>query len=209
MVGGLELNRSTNIEGGKMFQKPIFTRRRTVLGVALAGAAAVVVVPGSAQNATAEAGTPIYGTCTGQKQGVIQGSATARGHERQIAITNLDYGVSVPRDAASGLPTGRRQYKPVSIVKRTDASSIPFANALSENENLTSCTFHFFKTDAAGRTVEYQRMVLTNASLSDHTFSGVQVGSDTETWKFIFQTITVTDLTNNKVFTDDWEQPVS
>jgi type VI protein secretion system component Hcp len=42
-----------------------------------------------------------------------------------------------PRDAASGLPTGKRQHKPISITKELDKSTPLLMQALCTNENVT------------------------------------------------------------------------
>src|SRR6476660_8769187 len=74
------------------------------------------------------AGDPVFtGTiaATGQKQGVFQGS-----NGPTIPINAIGHEIISPRDAASGLPTGKRQHKPFVITKQIDKSTPLFLNAL-------------------------------------------------------------------------------
>ncbi|OGJ56077.1 hypothetical protein A2706_02010 [Candidatus Peribacteria bacterium RIFCSPHIGHO2_01_FULL_51_35] len=45
------------------------------------------------------------------------------GIDGEITIESFSWGIVSPRDAASGLPTGRRQYEPLIIRKRIDKAS--------------------------------------------------------------------------------------
>ncbi|MEP6749524.1 MAG: type VI secretion system tube protein Hcp, partial [Bacteroidota bacterium] len=44
----------------------------------------------------------------GQRQGVISGSVTQKGHEGNIEVIAATHEILSPRDAISGLPTGKR-----------------------------------------------------------------------------------------------------
>src|SRR4051794_32641328 len=68
----------------------------------------------AAAPATQDAGR-VYVKVTGQRQGEIAGDATARGHERWLAGTAFEYELTVPREAATGLATGRRRHSPVTV----------------------------------------------------------------------------------------------
>ena len=64
-----------------------------------------------------------YLTLKGQKQGDIKGSTTQKGREGTIMVIAQSHEIVSPRDAASGLPTGKRQHKPMVITKEVDKSS--------------------------------------------------------------------------------------
>ena len=53
----------------------------------------------------------------------IEGGITTPGSEGQISVVSLGHAIVTPRDAASGLPTGRRQHSPMTIVKHYDKAS--------------------------------------------------------------------------------------
>ena len=54
-----------------------------------------------------------YLTLKGQKQGAINGPVTQKGRENSIAVHAFGNEIDSPRDAATGLPTGKRIHKPV------------------------------------------------------------------------------------------------
>ncbi|MGB5485766.1 MAG: type VI secretion system tube protein TssD, partial [Lysobacterales bacterium] len=64
-----------------------------------------------------------YLNLTGETQGKINGSVTRAGREDSIKVIAVNHEVASPRDAASGLPTGKRQHKPFTITKEVDESS--------------------------------------------------------------------------------------
>ena len=71
-------------------------------------------------SAPAEAALNSYLTLEGQTQGQIQGDVTQPGREGTITIYGFSHEVISPRDAASGMPTGKRQHKPVSTTACDD-----------------------------------------------------------------------------------------
>jgi len=127
-------------------------------------------------------------TVTGQKQGAFS--------QTPIAVTAVSHEIVSPRDPASGLPTGKRQHKPITITKEVDASSPLFLNALVENENLPTVVI----TLTSGGSTE--TITLTNASISQYDLHG-----SNETWQFTYQKIEWT--VGNTVAQDDWEAPTS
>src|ERR1043165_4020450 len=86
-----------------------------------------------------------YLTLKGQKQGNINGSVTQKGHENQIMVIAVSHEVVSPRDAASGLPTGKRQHKPLVITKEIDKATPLLYKALVTNETLTSFVLNFYQ----------------------------------------------------------------
>ena len=78
---------------------------------------------------------------------VTSGSSRSRdrskGQFQDGSSTSIDFsafteGVVSPRDPASGLPTGKRSHKPLTITKQIDAASPLLYNACVTNENLTA-----------------------------------------------------------------------
>jgi type VI secretion system secreted protein Hcp len=84
-----------------------------------------------------------YLTIKGAVQGQIKGSVTQKGREGQIAVYAYHHEVISPRDSASGLPTGKRQHKPLSITKEIDKSTPLLLRVLVTNEVLTEVVLHF------------------------------------------------------------------
>ncbi len=113
-----------------------------------------------------------YLKLTGQKQGDIKGGVTQKGREGKIMVFAVNHEVLSPRDAASGLPTGKRMHRPFTITKELDKSTPLLFNALTNNENISSWELQFFtpqlkSTTGIGMEVNHYTVRLTNASISD------------------------------------------
>jgi type VI secretion system secreted protein Hcp len=127
---------------------------------------------------------------TGQKQGQIG----------PIDLTGMSHEIVSPRDAASGLPTGKRMHKPFVITKQLDKSTPILLSALTTNENLTSVLIGLLRNGTQVATIK-----LTNANLSSYATHGL-----TETWELTYQKITWTWLGDGGVTAeDDWSAPVA
>jgi type VI secretion system secreted protein Hcp len=120
-------------------------------------------------------------TATGQKSGKFADG---------LAIIAVSHEIVSPRDAASGLPTGRRVHKPITIRMAWGSSSPLFVNALVTNENLTKVEIAF-----GGGTI-----TLTNANVSDYQLHG-----STVSLSFTYQKIEW--VAGTTVVEDDWETP--
>jgi type VI secretion system secreted protein Hcp len=136
-------------------------------------------------------------TATGQKQGAITGD----GPNGAMILIGLSHAIISPRDAASGLPTGKRMHKPFTITKELDKSTPKLLMALIQNENLTTTTFNFFRGKS---TTPYLTVKLTNANVA----SRVQTG-ETEEISFTYQKIEWTWVDGGVSASDDWEAPVA
>ena len=145
---------------------------------------------------------------TGAGQGEISGGSTQRGHEGWIEVVGLAHEIVSPRDAASGLPTGKRQHKPFVITKEIDKSTPLLFSALAHNENLTRILLEFFQTDpTTGKEVAYT-IELRNASIA-----GIQTEDEAheirEHVSFVYQKIIWTWVDGGITSEDDWETPVT
>jgi len=128
---------------------------------------------------------------TGAKQGAF--STTP------IALTGLSHEIISPRDPASGLPTGKRQHKPIVFTKQLDSTTPLLLNALVTNENLTSVLIGLLRNGQLVATIK-----LTNANIADYTDNG-----DTEHWSLTYQKIEWTWVDGGITASDDWEAPVA
>jgi type VI secretion system secreted protein Hcp len=107
-------------------------------------------------------------TLKGQKQGSINGSVTQKGRENSILVHSFNNEVISPRDASSGSATGKRQHKPLVVLKEIDKSSPLLWNALVNNETLVNWQLKFWAPAAGGTAAEQQiyTITLTNASIA-------------------------------------------
>jgi type VI secretion system secreted protein Hcp len=81
----------------------------------------------------------------------IQGEPTrvSLGRENSIECVAFSHEVYPEQDRTTGLPTGRRKYEPIRIVKRIDKSSPLLMKALCNNEVIEG-TFRFYRANPSG-----------------------------------------------------------
>ncbi|MFN2540115.1 MAG: type VI secretion system tube protein TssD [Mycobacteriales bacterium] len=208
---------------GVMASRRALLRGAGVVGgiAALAGVGSVAAKPQAAQaieghNVKYAPNTfDVAAKVVGSKQGAIAGGMTQKGLEGFIDVTYFQQKVTSPRDAASGLATGRRQYNPIVVRKHVDKASPKLELALINNEVLSSVQFRFFKSFADGTIAEFYRVDLTNAFLgsldlySPEAVAGSGTGAAPgllEELTLTFQSITWTYLDGGITAQDDWQQ---
>ena len=157
---------------------------------------------------------PIHMTLKGQTSGEIKGSCTQKGREGSILIFAFDHDILSPRDIASGLPTGKRQHKPVLVTKEVDKSSPLLYTVLCNNETLTEVVFKFWKPSPSGKEVQYYTIKLTNANIAARKtyFPNMLIAENTklphlEEVAFTYQKIEWTWEDGGITSEDDWEVP--
>jgi type VI secretion system secreted protein Hcp len=108
-----------------------------------------------------------YITIKGQKQGQFKGQPIPHKEgDKWIEVLAFQMGVKSPLDSASGLPSGKRQHKPITITKEWGAASPQIWQALCNNEILHSVEIQFTTGGGQGQEVVYQTIHLTNAQIS-------------------------------------------
>jgi type VI secretion system secreted protein Hcp len=161
-----------------------------------------------ANHASAAVGVTINMTVTGQKQGQFKGddSVLSKRKEGLITVVGFQFEIVSPRDAATGLPTGKRSFKPLVVTHVMGGSSPQFLTAVSNNENLKSVVINFFRMDRnTGEQVNYYRITLKDANVAQvrQYTSGAEVLEDDS---LTFRTIEEDDLIAKTTFLDTWEQ---
>jgi type VI secretion system secreted protein Hcp len=161
--------------------------------------------PGGAPG-TAQGVGRVFVKITAQRQGVIAGDSTARGHEGWLVATGFDYELKVPRDVATGQASGRRQHSPAALMLPWTPASPQIFSAAVSNEVLSSVILEFPGTRSDGVEVIVQRITLTDAGvasfrhLADPTVNSAAVDRISLT----FRQITIEDLLGGKSAHDDW-----
>ncbi len=160
-----------------------------------------------------------YLKLTGAKHGVIKGSVSQKGREESIMVIALSHDIVSPRDAASGLPTGKRQHKPLVITKELDKSSPLLYAMLCSNENITSFELKFWTPQirasaGVGTEVQHYTIKLTNANIANISFRmannkhpDLMKFAEYEEIAFTYQKIEWTWNDGGIMATDDWEAP--
>jgi len=107
-----------------------------------------------------------YLSLKGETIGDIKGSVTQAGREGSILVVAVDHEIVSPRDTASGLPTGKRQHSPITIIKEVDKSSPLLYTCLTNNETLAEWKLQFWQPSANGQEQQHYTIYLTNASIN-------------------------------------------
>ncbi len=147
----------------------------------------------------------------GQIQGNIKGSVTQAGREDSIMVIGFSHEVISPRDAASGMATGKRQHQPLIITKEIDKSSPLLMNALVNNENITEFTLRFWQPSRSGKELQFFTIQLLNATISDirqemlnNKYPENMQHKEREHISFVYQKIIWTYEDGGISASDDW-----
>ena len=153
----------------------------------------------------ADAALTAYLKLKGQKQGEIKGSVTQKGREGRIAVIAVSHEIVSPRDAASGLPTGKRQHKPFVFTKELDRSTPLLNGVLVTNENLPEATFTVYQRDIKGVDVLSYTVKLTNANIASIALKVDAEGKLVQEVALTYQKIEWTWVDGGITAMDDWE----
>ena len=118
-----------------------------------------------------------------------------------------------PRDAASGMATGKRLHKPFVITKELDKASPLLYSALTKNETFPEVELQFYRATpgATGMEAVFYTVKLTNASISTIRFvqpntqqTETRQLAEYEEISFTYQRIEWTINQGNVTAVDDW-----
>jgi type VI secretion system secreted protein Hcp len=161
-----------------------------------------------------------YITIEGSKQGLFKSSFDGRNEKgapaaRKHRIAGIKYlsETTSPRDAATGLASGKRIHKPITITKQWDAASPQLFQALVENETLKSVLFEFVKTNPNGTEEIYHTVTLKNAAVSNirsyldltDTSGDPYDAHELEDVSFVFEKIEIENREGKTAASDDWQ----
>jgi type VI secretion system secreted protein Hcp len=163
---------------------------------------------------------PAYIAIKGARQGQFKGETeVAERKDKWMEIAAFTMELDVTHDLATGQPSGKRQHKPVTIVKEWGAASPQILQACATNEVLTEVEIEFARANTSGTQIA-QTVKLTNASISaiarftgspdgaeDRATAGHSKANDMQEYERIsmtFQKIEVSDVAGKTTFADDW-----
>jgi type VI secretion system secreted protein Hcp len=152
-----------------------------------------------------------YMKLKGETQGEIKGSVTQAGREDSMMIIGFNHEVVAPRDAASGLPTGKRQHKPFTIIKELDKSTPLLQRAFLMGEMLDQVTLELSRS-AKGKPEPYLTITMEHVFISSHGMSSEPAPKGpqpvpTEQVSFTYDKIVWTYHEGGVEHTDTWRQP--
>jgi type VI secretion system secreted protein Hcp len=144
--------------------------------------------------------------------GEIQGESIQNGREGWHQIRAYSHEIISPRDAASGLPTGKRQHKPFTVVKLINRGSPLLLKSMVNSDKLTVEIALWGTSPQTGQEVMVFTYKLTGASivairpwmpnLADPATSNY---APAEEISFSYRTIEVTFVNGGITAQDDWE----
>jgi type VI secretion system secreted protein Hcp len=122
-------------------------------------------------------------------------SVTSMGRGDQIRLKRFDYQVETPRDEATGALTGKRQHKPIKLVKQVDKTSPLLFKALCNNEPVDRAEFRFFRRLSDKTEHHYQTIVIEKGYVASYRQVTTKNGMfDIVT--FVYRDITITYESN-------------
>jgi len=95
----------------------------------------------------------------------FKGSCDIAPHEGSMEIWGWDHKVDSPRDAASGLPTGKRRHHPFTLIKAVDSASPRLMQTLVDNINIKKWLLRVYRPSKTGAEEEYFNIELFDANI--------------------------------------------
>lgn len=141
-----------------------------------------------------------------QNQGDIKGDLTQTGREGSIKVISVNHEITSTIDATTGLPTGKKQHKPLVILKELDRSTINLYNSLLTSEMLLSVELKFWAQAQTGAEVNFFSTSLMNAKvvfISQITSQEINLTQHEEV-RLVYQKIEWKNLNTNTVTQGDW-----
>lgn len=160
------------------------------------------------------AAPPFVGVVLTSNGTPIQGSVTLPGSTGFIEGLGFDHEIVVERDAATGQATGRRQHKPIRIVKPIDKATPVLYKAMTENHVIAG-EFRFWRAvvtgGGGGSQQHYYTVAITGGRIAGirdwktntRDLSADRAG-DLEEVTITYTTITWTWVDGGITHTDTW-----
>jgi type VI secretion system secreted protein Hcp len=152
-----------------------------------------------------------YLSVNGKTQGDIKGDSSQGGDKKdKILVYSVDHEVEIPRDTHTGLPTGQRIHKPLTVVKHKDQASPKLFKACCTGEQAT-VTLDFYRVKADGTEEKYFTIKIDNGiivNVKEYTpltfIPENKPYHDMEEVSFTYSKITWTYNDGNIEYVDDW-----
>jgi type VI secretion system secreted protein Hcp len=138
-----------------------------------------------------------YMSFKGTKQGTIKGSSTKGNHKGGIEIQDFSFGLESPVDVHSGGASGKRQHKPVVIVREVDAASPLLYQAMCNNEVFKSASLSFVRpSNQSGKHGSITNLELINGMIVSITHAPNSGGKRLERIIMDYEKYTVNGLSD-------------
>lgn len=107
-----------------------------------------------------------YLRLVGRKTGEIKGSVREKGREGKIMVIAVSHDIASPRDAGSGLATGKRRHSPLVVTKEVDRSSPLLHQAMAANETFKEWVLQFWAPSITASETQHFTITLTDAAIA-------------------------------------------
>jgi type VI secretion system secreted protein Hcp len=136
----------------------------------------------------------------------LENKSDMKGMEKYTRILSFEYETISPRDAETGMASGKRLHKPIVIQKYTDLSTPLIMDALVTNKKLDKSEIILYgATSKDGKRTQQLKVALTNVFIvRDHVLASPEGSRAIEEVAMTFQKIEITDIPNSKTAADDW-----
>ena len=142
----------------------------------------------------------------------IEGEVRQKGREGWMEIFGFSHEINSPRDAASGLPTGKRQHMPFRVVIRQSQATPLLLQAQSRNQVIPEVKVLFFRpSGTTGLEQQYFTYTLKNARITSYrTWAPNKQDPAAAPYlpsselAFTYETITTTYVDGGIEHSDDW-----
>lgn len=144
----------------------------------------------------------------GSRQGDFTGETGK--NQTRIPVFGFNFGVNISRSSSTGQATGKRQYKPITVLKEWGVISPQLFQALITNEHLISVVIDELRTDPQGKEEIYMQIRLTNAFVAGIDVEAERLedqpvfsGREIEQVSFTFEKIEIENEVSKVVAVDD------
>lgn len=102
----------------------------------------------------------------------VEGEAVSPGHEKWIEILSFSWGEATRTQPASGLPTGKRQHRPLTISKELDKSSTKLMESCSNGSPQKSVRIELIASGATGQREPYLIIEMKDVIITSYAIGG-------------------------------------
>ena len=152
---------------------------------------------------------------TSNVAGEVKGSHTDVNLVDHIEWYGFSHEIVAPRDAATGLPTGKRQHRPLTAIKRMDKASPLLQDTLTKNGTFDKIEFHFWRPTPAGAEEHYFTITLEEATISsirteqlNNKYPENMAHETREYVSFTYDKITWEEIVAGTMAFDSWKETV-
>ncbi|MCD4746864.1 MAG: type VI secretion system tube protein Hcp [Bacteroidales bacterium] len=137
------------------------------------------------------------------------GSWEYTAYEDCSKVIDLEWGINLPFDPGSGLPTGNRNHQALSVIKNIDRGSVNYIKYLAQGQNIDELKFTFFWEELqTQQIVPYYIITLHNVRVVNFEHKVFHVGNDvfahTDKISFVYEEIEWEWMPDNLQWQDTW-----